>query len=53
MSILELIKLASNRLTSLNNDYSNAFIAGKIDDMQRIELLIIETESTLDKLKTL
>ncbi len=53
MTIAELIRLASNRLTALNGEYSTAYIGGKIDDMQRLTALIAETQSTIDKLNTL
>jgi hypothetical protein len=53
MTIQELIRLASNRITALNSEYSTAYIGGKIDDMQRVSALIAETQTTIDKLNTL
>ena len=53
MTIHDLIRLASSRLAALNGEHSTAMLAGKIDDMQRLDLLIAETQATIDKLNTL
>lgn len=53
MTIADLIRLAGNRLSTLNNQRSNAVAAGDTVAIESIDNLIAETQSTLDKLQTL
>lgn len=53
MTITDLIKLASNKLTMLNNARATAVTLGDVDAITKIDTSIAETQSTLDKLHTL
>jgi hypothetical protein len=53
MTITDLIRLASNRLSTLNSQRSNAVAQGDPVALANIDTLIAETQSTLDKLNTL
>ena len=53
MTIADLIRQASNRLSTLNNQRSNAVAQGDTVALASIDSLIAETQATLDKLHTL
>jgi len=53
MTIADLIRLASNRLSTLNNQRGTAVAMGDTYALENIDNLIAETQATLDKLHTL
>jgi hypothetical protein len=53
MTISELITLASNRLTTLNGQHATAVALGDVQRMAALEAEIVETQSTLDALRSL
>lgn len=50
MTLADLIKLTSNRLTALNNEKATAVALGNIDQFERLDNEIYETQSTLVQL---
>ena len=50
MTITDLIKLTSNRLTALNNEKATAVALGNIAQFERLDNEIYETQSTLTQL---
>ena len=53
MTIADLIRLASNRLATLNGQRNTAVAHGDTLALESIDNLIAETQATLDKLHTL
>lgn len=53
MTIVDLIRLASNRLSTLNGQRGTAVAQGDTVALESIDNLIAETQATLDKLHTL
>jgi hypothetical protein len=53
MTINDLIRLASNRLATLNNQRGTAVAQGDTLAMESIDNLIAATQATIDKLHTL
>jgi hypothetical protein len=53
MKIDELIKLASQRLTRLNGQRATAESEGDLVAIDEVDALILETENTLEKLRSL
>lgn len=53
MTIAQLIIIASNRLTALNTARATAVSLGEIERMNMLDAEIVETQNTLDALKTL
>lgn len=53
MNIAELIKLMENQLSALNNAKASAGAIGDITQYNAIEIQILETQITLDQLRTL
>lgn len=53
MTIADLIRLASNRLSTLNNQRGTAVGLGDTDAIERLDQTIYETQDTLNKLHTL
>jgi hypothetical protein len=53
MTITDLIRLASNQLSTLNNRRSTAVAQGDSVALESIDNLIAETQATIDKLHTL
>lgn len=52
MTIADLIRLASNRLSTLNNQRGTAVLLGDTQSLESIDNQIAETQATLDKLHT-
>lgn len=52
MKIAELITLAENKLSALNNEMSYAIQVGEVDEIARIEAQVTETQQTLDQLRS-
>lgn len=53
MTIAELLTLASNRLATLNQAHATAVALGNVERMAALEAEIVETQSTLDALRSL
>lgn len=53
MSIVELINLAKSKLATLNTMHSTAVLTGNINEIQRLDITIIETQETIDKLNSI
>lgn len=53
MTIPDLVKLAQARLTNLNGQRADAVSVGSTEAIERLDCEIVETESTLEALKTL
>jgi hypothetical protein len=53
MTIQDLIRLASNQLSTLNNRRGTAVALGDSTAIETIDNLIAETQATIDKLRTL
>jgi hypothetical protein len=53
MTIQDLIRLASNQLSTLNNRRGTAVALGDSAALESIDNLIAETQATIDKLHTL
>lgn len=53
MTIADLIRLASNRLATLNNQRGTAVAQGDTVALESIDNLIADTQTTLNKLHTL
>ena len=53
MSISELIRLMEARLTALNSARASAATVGDIEQIQRIDADVAQTQLTLDQLRTL
>ena len=53
MTIADLIRLVSNRLSTLNNQRGTAVSLGDTDAIERLDQAIAETQDTLNKLHTL
>ena len=53
MTIAQLITLAANRLTMLNNARATAVSLGHIDRLDALDADIAETQATLNQLLTL
>lgn len=51
MKIAELITLAENKLSALNNEMSYATQVGEVEEITRIEAQVTETQATLDQLR--
>ena len=53
MSIEELIRLMEARLAALNSARASAAAVGDIEQIQRIDADVAQTQLTLDQLRTL
>lgn len=53
MSVAELIRLMENKLSALNNAKATAGAVGDITQVNAIEIQILDTQMTLDQLRTL
>lgn len=53
MTIAQLITLAANRLTMLNNARATAVTLGHIDRLDVLDADIAETQATLDALRAI
>ncbi len=53
MSITELIRLMEARLAALNSARTSAAAVGDIEQIQRIDADVAQTQLTLDQLRTL
>jgi hypothetical protein len=53
MTIADLIRLASNRLSTLNSQRGTAVAMGDTYSIESLDNLIAQTQATIDKLHTL
>jgi hypothetical protein len=53
MTINDVMTLASNRLAALNQAHATAVALGDVQRMAALEAEIVETQSTLDALRSL
>jgi hypothetical protein len=53
MTIAELIRLVSNRLSALNSAQATAVALGDVERIAALEVDIAETQATIDALNTL
>jgi hypothetical protein len=53
MNIEKLIELLTNRISALNGALSTATAIGNVDEVIRLEIEILEVETTITKLKSL
>jgi len=53
MTTEDLIRILSNKLASLNNQVSTSTILGNIDEIEKLQIAIRETENMLEALRTI